>query len=60
MTFGEFKEIYKGGYYLTASEDIKGFYKKGQSIYGDADNLIVDSWIYQPLNDIYSVRLKNA
>lgn len=58
MTFKEFKNQHSGGYYVTAAEDIAGFYKKGQSIYGDCDNMTVDSWLYQPLNGIYSVRLK--
>ena len=60
MTFKEFKQKYNGGYYLTAAENILGFYKKGQSMYGNCDDMIVDSWLYQPLNGIYSVRLKSA
>jgi len=57
MTFAEFKNQHKGGYYITASEDIIGFYKKGQSMYGDCDAMIVDNWLYQPLNGIYTVYL---
>jgi hypothetical protein len=60
MTFKEFKNKHAGGYYLTAAEDIPGFYKKGSSMYGDCNDMVVDSWLYQPLNGIYSVRLKNA
>lgn len=59
MTYKKFRDIYKGGYELTAAVDVLGFYKKGQSIYGNCDDMIVDSWLYNPLNGIYSVRLKN-
>lgn len=60
LTFKKFQEQHKGGYYIKAAEDIKGFAKKGQSLYGDCDNLIVEDWLYQPLNGIYTVFLKNA
>lgn len=60
-TFRKFKEQNKGGYYLKAAADLKsGIAKKGQSLYGDCDNLIVEDWLYQPLNGIYTVFLKDA
>lgn len=60
MTFKEFKKEKRGGYYITAAEDVPGFYKKGDSMYGNCDDMIVADWKYQPLNGIYSVTLKNA
>lgn len=58
VTFKEFKEKNKGGYYCYAAEDIPGFYKKGNSIYGNCDDMIVADYLYQPLNGIYTVYLK--
>jgi hypothetical protein len=52
MTFKEFQKLYVGGYYLY---DIN---KK--PLYGDCDNMIVKSHLYQPLNGIYTVYLKEA
>jgi hypothetical protein len=51
MTFKEFKAKHPGGYYLRTAED------KKRSLYGDCDNLIVDDYLYQPLNGIYTVYL---
>lgn len=59
MKFTEFKEKHSGGFYLYAAEDIPGFYKKGQAMYGNCDDMNVESWLYNPLNGIYTVRLKN-
>ena len=59
MTLKTFKEQNGGGgYVLRAAEDILGFAKKGDSLYGDCDNLTVVDWLYQPLNGIYTVYLK--
>jgi hypothetical protein len=58
MTFKEFREENKGGYRTYAAEDIPGFYKKGASMYGDCDNMIVVDYLYQPLNGIFTVYLK--
>lgn len=58
MTFKDFKKTHKGGYYLYAAEDIKGFYKKGASMYGDCGDMAVVDYLYQPLNGIYTVYLK--
>lgn len=56
-TFGGFKEANKGGYALRAAEDILGFAKKGQTLYGNCDDLVVVDYRYQPLNGIYTVYL---
>ena len=60
MTFRKFKEENKGGYRLRAAEDVPGFYKKGDAMYGDCDDMVVSDWLYQPLNGVYTVFLKNA
>jgi hypothetical protein len=54
-----FVETHKGGFYIYAAEDIPGFYKKGSPMYGDCGEMIVADYLYQPLNGIYSVYLKN-
>lgn len=59
MTLKTFKEKNGGGYCLRAAEDIPGFYKKGDAMYGDCDDMVVADWLYQPLNGIYTVYLKN-
>ena len=59
-TFKNFQEMNKGGYYLRAAEDIPGFAKKGQSLYGNCDDLIVVDYLYQPLNESYTVYLAKA
>jgi len=56
-TFKEFKQENKGGYRLIAAEDVPGFYKKGSSMYGDCDDMVVVDHLYQPLNGIYTVYL---
>lgn len=45
-TFGEFKKQHPEilGYYMRAFEDIPGFYKSGDSMYGNCDDMIVRSW----------------
>ena len=60
MTLKEFKAQNVGGYCLRAAEIIPGFYRKGDAMYGDCDNMIVADWLYQPLNDVYTVYLKEA
>ncbi len=50
-TFKEFKQENKGGYYLYDAKDKK-------SLYGNCDNMIVVDYLYQPLNGIYTVYLK--
>ena len=59
FTFKKFKTHEIGGYTLIAAEDIPGFAKKGDSLYGDCDDLLVVDWLYQPLNGIYTVYLAN-
>lgn len=59
MTFKKFKEKNGGGYVLKAAEDIPGFYRKGDSMYGNCDDLEVVNWLYQPLNGIFTVFLAN-
>lgn len=49
-----------GGYILRAAEDIPGFAKKGAPLYGNCDDLTVVNWLYQPLNGIYTVYLKEG
>lgn len=58
MTFKEFKDKHNGGYYIQASEDISGFCKKGEAMYGNCDDMIVVDYLYNPLNGIYTVKLK--
>ena len=60
MTFREFKQTNKGGYRLRAAEEIPGFARKGDALYGDCDDMIVADWLYQPLNGVYTVYLKCA
>ena len=60
MTFRKFKEANKGGYQLRAAEDVPGFCKKGDAMYGDCDDMVVADWLYQPLNGVYTIYLKNA
>lgn len=60
MTFRKFKEEHKGGYQLRAAEDVIGFYKKGDAMYGDCDDMVVSDWLYQPLNGVYTVFLKSV
>lgn len=59
MTYREFKETVsnRGGFVTVAAEDIPGFYRKGDHMYGDCDRMIVSEWLYQPLNGIYTVFL---
>lgn len=57
MTFKQFKEQNEGGYCTIAAQDIVGFAKKEQSIYGNCDDLEVVDYLYQPLNGIYTVYL---
>ena len=59
MTFKQFKEMYDGGFHKRAAEDVPGFCCKGDALYGDCDDMIVVNWLYQPLNGIYTVYLKN-
>ncbi len=59
MTLKEFKATNGGGYVKVAAEDIPGFYNKGQRMYGDCDDMIIADWLYQPLNGVYTVFLKN-
>lgn len=54
MTFMDFKAKNGGGYYLKAAEDILGFCS-----YGNCDDMIVVDYLYNPLNGIYTVYLKN-
>lgn len=56
-TFKEFKQENEGGYRKYAAEDIPGFCDKGDSLFGDCDNMIVIDYLYQPLNGIYTVYL---
>jgi len=58
-TVKEFMQKNKGGYYIYAAEDISGFCKKGNSCYGDCDHLTVVNWLYNPLNGIYTLYVKN-
>lgn len=59
MTLKAFKEqCGGGGFVLRAAEDIPGFAKKGAPLYGNCDDLTVANWLYQPLNGIYTVYLK--
>lgn len=60
MTFKLFKQVYNGGYHKCAAEDVPGFCHKGDTLYGDCDDMIVVKWLYQPLNGIYTVYLKNG
>lgn len=61
MTLKTFKESNEGGgYVLRAAEDIPGFAKKGAPLYGNCDDLTVVNWLYQPLNGIYTVYLKEG
>lgn len=61
MTLKELKERQGGGgYILRAAEDIPGFAKKGAPLYGDCDDMTVVNWLYQPLNGIYTVFLKEG
>lgn len=60
MTLGEFKQTHKGGYRMRAAEEIPGFVRKGDALYGYCDDMIVADWLYQPLNGIYIVYLKCA
>ncbi len=48
MTFKEFKKQNPGGYICVAAEDIPGFTKKGGSLYGDCDDLIVVKQSFEP------------
>lgn len=59
ITFKQFKEFHGGGYFLRAAEDIPGFAKKGGTLYGNCDDLIVTDYLFQPLNCIYTVYLSN-
>ena len=54
----DFMSGHEGGFYIYASEDIPGFYKKGDPVYGNTDNMEVVSWLYQPFTGIYSLRVK--
>lgn len=57
MKLKQFKEQNRGGYVLKAAEDIPGFYRKGDSCFGNCDDLEVVDWLYQPLNGVYTVYL---
>jgi len=59
QTVKQFRETHEGGYYLVCSEDIPGFAKKGWGIYGNCDDMIVDHYLYQPLNGIYTLFIRN-
>lgn len=59
QTFKQFRESNKGGYMLVAGEDIPGFYRKGNRMYGNCDDMFVSDFRYQPLNGIYTVYLVN-
>lgn len=43
ITYGEFTKLFPEGtgFIREAGEDIPGFYKKGSSVYGNCDDLIV-------------------
>lgn len=58
MTFKEFKNQHSGGYYTYAACDVPGFARKGDSLYGNCDDMGVENYLYQPLNGIYTVYLK--
>ena len=58
MTFAEFKKAYMGGYVLVAAGDVPGFYRKGQSMYGNCDSMIVSDWLYIQPDGVYIVYLK--
>ena len=60
MTFGDFKKTHKGGYMKYAADDIAGFARKGGSLYGNCDDMVVANYQYQPLNGVYTVYLKNS
>lgn len=59
MTFKQFKEQNPGGYLCVAAEDIPGFTKKGGSLYGNCDDLIVVKQSFEPELGIYTVYLVN-
>lgn len=59
MTFCQFKQQEKGGYIKVAAEDIPGFARKGMSLYGNCDDMIVIDWKLDPLIGIYTVYLAN-
>ena len=58
ISFRTFKERYNNEYCVYAAEDVPGFYEKGDTMYGDCDDMVVDSYIYQPLTGVYTVYLK--
>lgn len=57
VTFKAFKEMYRGGYYTRAAEDIPGFARKGHSLYGDCDDMLVVGFTYHPGIVVYTVYL---
>lgn len=57
-TVKDFMSTHDGGFYLVAAEDVPGFYKKGDSCYGDCKDMLVVKWLYQPLNGIYTLYIK--
>lgn len=59
MTFKEFKSHCPCGCIPVAAEDIPGFAKKGGSLYGNCDDLIVTSQTFEPELGIYTVHLSN-
>ena len=52
MTFGDFKNFYKGAYMKLAEGD------SSVVLYGNCDNMSVIMYHYSPLTDIYTVYLK--
>lgn len=61
MTYKKFKKAHKGSVFVAiAAEYIPGgFARKGDSLYGDCNDMIVTGWQYQSWNDLYTVYLKN-
>ena len=50
-------------YIKVAAEDIHGFYKKGDALYGDTDDMEVVNWIRTLMPNgypVYTVFLKEA
>lgn len=57
VTFKQFKKQNPGGYICVAAEDIPGFAKKGSSLYGDCDDLVVLHYTHLAELGIYTVYL---
>ena len=63
MTFGELRQMTMSVYIKVAAEDIHGFYKKGDALYGDTDDMEVVNWIRTLMPNgypVYTVFLKEA